>query len=209
MATEQDPFDTLLSLEDRFYREGYDLGVSDGDRAGLVEGRLFGLEKGFEKYATMGRLHGRAVIWAGRMSDPVSTSSEPTVEESKAVSVGGILPVSPLEHETVAGAQALQERVVQLPVNARLDGHIRTLYALTEPNSLSTDNNEESLTEFDDRLKRAEGKTKIIEKLTGESLYEETSNNPSDQKREALPIDFTHIKGDGSIEDFSSLHARH
>ena len=66
---DSDPFDDLLSLEDKFYKEGYDLGVSDGERAGRVEGRLFGLEKGFEKYAAMGRLHGRAIIWAGRLPE--------------------------------------------------------------------------------------------------------------------------------------------
>ena len=62
-----DPFDDLLSLEDKFHKEGYDLGITDGDREGLIEGRLFGLKQGFEKYAAMGKLHGRAMIWAGRL----------------------------------------------------------------------------------------------------------------------------------------------
>ena len=66
-TTEADPFDSLLSLEDKFYKEGYDLGVSDGTHAGLIEGRLFGLERGFEKYVSMGNLYGRAVIWTGRL----------------------------------------------------------------------------------------------------------------------------------------------
>lgn len=62
-----DLFDSILHLEDDFYREGYALGEADGAPAGRLEGRAFGLEKGFEKYAEMGRLHGKAVIWASRL----------------------------------------------------------------------------------------------------------------------------------------------
>src|SRR5271156_4071878 len=53
---ESDPFDDLLSLEDRFYNEGFQLGTTDGVKAGRIEGRVFGLEKGFEKYVEMGIL---------------------------------------------------------------------------------------------------------------------------------------------------------
>jgi hypothetical protein len=62
-TAEGDIFDSILDLEEQFYAEGYKLGVADGARAGRIEGRVFGLEKGFEKFLEAGRLHGRAIIW--------------------------------------------------------------------------------------------------------------------------------------------------
>lgn len=62
-----DVFDSLLTLESQYHKEGYDLGVTDGARSGRIEGRLFGLQKGFEKFAEMGRLQGRAAIWHARV----------------------------------------------------------------------------------------------------------------------------------------------
>src|SRR5882762_2032425 len=64
---EDDPFESVLDLEETYYQEGYDLGVADGSRAGQIEGRVFGIEKGFEKFAAMGMLHGRAAVWASRL----------------------------------------------------------------------------------------------------------------------------------------------
>ena len=74
--TSEDPFDTLLSLEDQYFTEGYELGVADGSRAGRIEGRVFGLEKGFEKALQMGRLAGRASVWKTRLSEPSSCSHD-------------------------------------------------------------------------------------------------------------------------------------
>ena len=202
---EPDPFDDLLSLEDKFYKEGYDLGVSDGERAGRVEGRLFGLEKGFEKYAAMGKLHGRAIIWAGRLPEIKS--------QVDAESKGGAK-----KSTTTNTEQSGQEEFAwkgpsykahSLPDNPRLESHIRTLYALTEPGSLSTANSEDSVSDFDDRLKRAEGKIKIIEKLTGEVVPSEMSEETSLGGHSVLQKGRTNKKGDGGIEDISSLHARH
>ena len=202
---EPDPFDDLLSLEDKFYKEGYDLGVSDGERAGLVEGRLFGLEKGFEKYAAMGKLHGRAIIWAGRLPEAKS--------QVDAESKGG-----EKKNDTTSTEQGGQEesaskgascKVHVLPANPRLEGHIRTLYALTEPGSLSTENSEDSVSDFDDRLRRAEGKIKIIEKLIGEMVSGDTSEESSLGEQGTLQNARANKKGDGGIEDISSLHARH
>ena len=195
---EPDPFDDLLSLEDKLYKEGYDLGVSDGVRAGRVEGRLFGLEKGFEKYAAMGRLHGRAIIWAGRLPETQSqVDAESNGGEKKSATTSA--EQSGQEECASKGASC---KVHSLPANPRLESHIRTLYALTEPGSLSTENSEESVSDFDDRLKRAEGRIKIIEKLTGEMVSGEILG-------ESLQRAKTKKKGDGGIEDISSLHARH
>ena len=202
MATEEDPFDTLLSLEDGFYKEGYDLGVSDGDRAGLVEGRLFGFEKGFEKYAAMGKLHGRAAVWAGRVPRSDSNYAIPETHDVKGIERDQREDLPSLE-------KAVERHAPRLSANARLETHVRTLYALTELGSLSTENNEDSVSDFDDRLKRAEGKVRILEKLTGETTHEGTAERALFNDFQALPMDFTNNKGDGSIEDVSSLHARH
>ena len=202
---EPDPFDDLLSLEDKFYKEGYDLGVSDGERAGRVEGRLFGLEKGFEKYAAMGKLHGRAIIWAGRLPEIKSHADvESKSEEKKSATIG-----AEQGGQEEPALKAPSSKAPSLPSNPRLESHIRTLYALTEPGSLSTENSEDSVSDFDDRLKRAEGKIKIIEKLTGEMVPGGISEETSLDGHGALQKGRTNKRGDGGIEDISSLHARH
>ena len=167
---EDDPLDNLLGLEDQYYQEGYDLGVKDGTQAGLIEGRLFGLEKGFEKYAAMGAIHGRSAVWAGRLSKhPRETAGGEMSEDLAAVNH------CRQKQEQIKGDRKLSEGKGSItpapkprclvPHSARLEKHIRVLYALTEPSSLSAKNTEESVSDFDDRLKRAEGKMKIIEKL--------------------------------------------
>ncbi|KAL9609910.1 MAG: hypothetical protein Q9167_005355 [Letrouitia subvulpina] len=164
-----DLFDDVLDLENEFYDEGYNLGQKDGYRAGLVEGRLFGLEKGFEKYAAMGRLHGKSVVWTERLlppqhkKQPAKTDSNETFNDERA---------------WTAETSSL---LLKIPENPRLEKHIRTLFALTEPASLATDNSEDSVTDFDDRLKRADGKVKIIEKLIEKGA---TDDNGSALKRE-------------------------
>ena len=212
-TTEHDPFDSLLALEDTFYKEGYDLGVSDGTRAGLIEGRLFGLEKGFEKYASMGKLYGRAVIWTGRL--PFSRHVRlPERQDANAANKTSV--ESPSVQES--SREDMQPQAAELPgrtsvpglaANKRLEKQIRTLYALTEPESLSTDNDENSVSEFDDRFTRAEGKIKVIEKVTGETTSQDILGNfPSNASgREAKNGKFK--RGDGGIEDINSLvHAR-
>jgi hypothetical protein len=59
-----------------------------------------------------------------------------------------------------------------LPKIQRLERHLKVLHVLSESESLSTENTEEAVSEFDDRLKRAEGKAKIIERLVGEGREE-------------------------------------
>ncbi|CAI6338724.1 unnamed protein product [Periconia digitata] len=69
-----DPFDSLLTLEDTLYTSAYEQGTRDGARAGRIEGRIFGLEKGFEKFAALGALHGRAIVWSSPLTSPPSTT---------------------------------------------------------------------------------------------------------------------------------------
>ncbi|KAH7003254.1 hypothetical protein EDB82DRAFT_531690 [Fusarium venenatum] len=132
-----DPFEDVLNLEERFYSEGYQLGIKDGIQAGRIEGRSFGMQKGFEKFLESGRLASKAVVWANRIPQKDKASSEETCT----------LP--------------------PLPKNARLEKNINTLYALVEPETLSTENSDEAVQDFDDRVKRAQGKAKIVERMTG------------------------------------------
>lgn len=205
--TEDDPFKSLLTLEDTFYKEGYDLGVSDGNRAGLIEGRFFGLERGFDKYVSMGKLYGRAVIWTGRLpvtrdvlrfdGQDVSRADTDRILESNGGSIKPEVNQSP-ERTRASG----------LPANVRLEKHIRTLYALTEPESLSVVNDESSVSEFDDRFNRALGKIKVIQKLT-ETGPQETFLHSSSNLLGLELKDSKVEKRDGGIEDISGLHSRH
>jgi len=62
-----------------------------------------------------------------------------------------------------------QQQLPPLPNNTRLEKHITALYALAETESLSTENTDEAVNDFDDRLKRAQGKAKVIERMVGEA----------------------------------------
>jgi hypothetical protein len=144
--TANDAFDNLLNLEERYYSEGYEQGIADGDRAGRIEGRAFGIEKGFEKFVEAGRLNARSIVWANRLPQASTTAT--------AVA------------STPGGAQE------RLPVlsggGARLEKNIVTLHALVEPDTLSTENTDEAVNDFDDRVKRAQGKARVIERQIGE-----------------------------------------
>ena len=202
--TEDDPFNSLLTLEDDFYKQGYDLGVSDGSRAGLIEGRLFGLEKGFEKYASMGKLHGRAVIWTGRL--PTTSDTLVSVrQDASAVDTKTNEESMKPEIESVTG----RARAPGLPANTRLEKHVRTLYALTEPESLSTANDEDSVSGFDERFNRAIGKFKVIEKLTDKTGSLGSPLQSLSNSYGLEPKDVKVKTDDGAIEDISDLHARH
>ncbi|KAI4095218.1 MAG: hypothetical protein LQ344_001730 [Seirophora lacunosa] len=192
MAT--DPLDELFELEDTFYKEGYNLGVQDGSRAGQIEGRLFGLEKAFEKYTAMGKLHGRSVVWSGRLS------SAPEAELPS--------PTQSSDGQDPETRKTAPDPLPPLPFNPRLEKHVRTLYALTEPASLSTENSEDAVSDFDDRLRRAEGKVKIIERFIGE---ETTAITTASGIVDGTSRGGQHgiVKRDGGIEDASVLQARH
>lgn len=150
MAT-NDAFDNLLNLEEDFYSEGYQQGVADGERAGRIEGRAFGIEKGFEKFIEAGRLHGKSIVWANRLPQPPRGAAAPPSAAS----------VSPGDNKQQA-----------LPVlsggGARLEKNIVTLHALVEPDTLSTENTDDAVNDFDDRVKRAQGKARVIERHVGE-----------------------------------------
>jgi hypothetical protein len=196
---ESDPFDDLLGLEDRFYNEGFQLGTTDGAKAGRIEGRIFGLEKGFEKYAEMGRLHGKSLVWAGR---PLKNHT-PATEASRIPAGANIDEAASSLNKDSSSTVTLPP----LPSNPRLEKHIKILYALTEPVSLPTVNSENAVSDFDDRLKRAKGRVKIIEKLVGEEGFAPAhalgTNGGLGSQQNA------NNGGDGNIEDMNVLKARH
>lgn len=153
MATD-DAFDNLLNLEEDFYSEGYEQGVADGARAGRIEGRAFGIEKGFEKFIEAGRLHGKSIVWANRL---------PQAQQP---------PRGAATSPSAASAPLGDNKQQALPVlsggGARLEKNIVTLHALVEPDTLSTENTDDAVNDFDDRVKRAQGKARVIERHVGE-----------------------------------------
>lgn len=142
-----DPLADVFNLEDGFYRQGYDQGLADGVQAGRIEGRSLGLQKGFEKFLESGRLAGKSVVWANRI---------PGKQGERGADAACTLP--------------------PLPKNARLEKNVNMLYALVEPDTLSTDNTDEAVQDFDDRVKRAQGKAKIVERMAGGGTKEGTKD---------------------------------
>ncbi|TQS33041.1 hypothetical protein Golomagni_06624 [Golovinomyces magnicellulatus] len=138
-----DLFDDVLNVEGGFYDQGYQQGVEDGELAGKIEGRQFGMGTGFDKFLESGRLAGKATVWINRM--PREGTQQPESSESDKMS-------------------QKQCSLPPLSANGRLEKNIRTMYALVEPETLSTSNTDEAVQDFDDRVKRAQGKAKVIEK---------------------------------------------
>ena len=211
---EDDPFNSLLDLEDEYYNEGFALGTADGQRTGHIEGRLFGLEKGFEKYLEMGRLHGRSIVWGSRLfADQLKVSSGQipmeAVQDPAMASAGAAELIRPTYLETQAlSSQNGSLSLPRLERNSRIEKHVRTFHGLVETESLSTQNNEDDVSEFDDRLKRAYGKAKIIERfMSEESIMNHASNSSSVSP--GRHTSSTTKGGDGSIEDVSGFQARY
>jgi len=49
-----------------------------------------------------------------------------------------------------------------LPAGNRLARNVEAVYALVDPATLSTENTDDSVDDFDDRLKRAQGKMRVV-----------------------------------------------
>ncbi|EFZ01913.1 essential protein Yae1 [Metarhizium robertsii] len=147
MPSTPDPFDDVLNLEDNFYQRGYSQGLADGEKAGRMEGRSFGMQQGFDKFLESGRLASRAIVWANRIP--------PRAKQSPAE--GGGCSDTQEDKKTCA--------LPSLPNNARLEKNVRMVYSLVEPDTLSTENTDEAVQDFDDRVKRAQGKAKVVERM--------------------------------------------
>lgn len=185
-SNNEDVFEDALNLEDQYYSEGYSLGVADGSKSGRIEGRIFGLQKGFEKCVEMGKLNGRAAVWEARL--PNQSQAE-TPETSKS---------------TVP------------PVNGsdRLRKHVDRLAALSDPDDLSTKNDEDSVSEFDDRLKDAKAKARLIERISGEDEASEARASDEAQTGSGRTLRVRRNepsgagRGTGEMEDFVGLPSR-
>ncbi|KAK1836006.1 hypothetical protein QBC39DRAFT_340200 [Podospora conica] len=163
--THDDPFEDLLNLEEKFYQDGYRQGQEDGVKAGRAEGRGLGLEKGYQKFFESGRLFGRAIVWANRLPSAAKPSQQTKGPSPDTVQHAPVT-ATPSQSQEVQDQE--QQQLPPLPNNPRLEKHITVLYALAETESLSTENTDEAVNDFDDRLKRAQGKAKIIERMVGE-----------------------------------------
>lgn len=135
---ENNPLDGVFTLEDQYYQEGYQLGLADGSHAGKLEGRATGLETGFEKFKQMGMLAGKSTVWAGRTGTKDLKQS--------------------LEKELECESESAR----------RLRKHIATLRALTDAETISTVNDEDACTAFDDRMKRATAKARVVGSIIGD-----------------------------------------
>ena len=176
----EDDFDNVLELETQFYKEGYDLGVEDGRQAGMIEGRIFGIEKGFEKALRMGRLHGRGRIWEARSEESERTSPEPSKTNGKHND----------EVQYDLQVKAVAPQLEPLPKSSRLQKHIETLLGLTGSSTLPTENSDQAVADFDDKIARADARAKVISNVVGERI-------------DGLEV------GSANIEDSRGLNARH
>jgi hypothetical protein len=184
-----DPFDNLLTLEDTLYTTAYDLGTAAGSRAGRIEGRIFGLENGFEKFRALGSLHGRSQVWGSRVL-PSHLYKSTAIEDWETV-----------EEET------REKTLPNFPENgrARLQNNITLLHSLTDPDTFSTENTEDAVADFDDRVKRAGAKAKVIERIVGEGDVASTKSpddSPARGKGRSVRVEGAK-KGDDNIEDFA------
>lgn len=143
MPPADDPFDNVLNLEDGFYQQGYRQGLEDGEQAGRIEGRQFGMSTGFDKFLESGRLAGKATVWASRLPDQRK------------------------QRQQTGQQTPLNKQLPSLPNNSRLDKNVKMIYALVEPETLSTQNTDDAVQDFDDRVKRAQGKMKVVERMVG------------------------------------------
>ncbi|KAI0102014.1 DUF1715-domain-containing protein [Nemania sp. FL0031] len=181
-----DPFDDLLNLEEQYYREGYEEGLKDGAEAGRIEGYSLGLKKGFEKFVEAGRLQSKAMVWANRIpkyqerreqlqlqqkqqqqqqqqQDDISGSGQRAQKNPNKLAEGG--DENKKEESDTSKNDA---RLPPIHSNPRLEKNIETLYGLVEPGTLSTNNDDEAVNDFDSRMKGANGKLRIIERAVGE-----------------------------------------
>lgn len=192
-SVQEDPFDALFTLEDEYYQDGFSQGTADGARAGRIEGRLFGYERAFERFIHMGKLHGKAIVLQQRLKN---TSPRPGQLPSGS-SDNSCVPTTIVDQVPEASVESAESRVHStpfpattpnqghpkddnydngsaqhilppLPPSQRLAKHIDGLHALTEPLTFSTQNDEDAVADFDDRIRRAGAKAKLLDRLLGD-----------------------------------------
>lgn len=197
--------DSLLELEEKLYQEGYDLGIADGARAGYTEGSVFAVEKGFEKLLELGRLYGKTLVWNQRLLDSrVSSSGIAQHVETGGTRITTAENTSRQSADEVLIGPVLSRRMPGLPEGSRLAKNIQTLLGLLDPATLSLENNEDAVSDIEERLKGAALKAKLIQRALGEPEYVSDDSRGRNGK-----VIQTQGDGSGSIEDISSLSIRH
>ncbi|OKL60537.1 hypothetical protein UA08_04309 [Talaromyces atroroseus] len=202
-----DLLDGVLGLEEEFYKEGYALGVTDGARAGYTEGSVFAVENAFEKLLQLGKLYGKALVWNQRLISSATTSalSSPVAKTENAAAAA----------TTDEGPPVFDTDICQsmpgLHQGSRLAKNIQTLLALVDPATLVLENNEDAVSEIEERLRGAALKAKLIQRALGESFDEGSDLNSTNNRNNLSSRHDLQGRGDGSgsIEDISSLHIRH
>jgi hypothetical protein len=177
-----DPFDDLLEIENDYYKEGYDAGVADSTYAGLIEGKVFGIEKGYEKALELGKHRGRALVWQQRLGASNSGDQIHQLATSSDVPPSSTLSEAAIMHQVGLA-------LPRLPTNMRLRKHVEALSLAADPATVAKDNSDEAVTGFDDRIAKASAKTKVIANIVGEAF------NPTST-------------GNTGIEDSTGLNAR-
>lgn len=198
--SQEDPFDTLLSLESQYHAEGRALGISEGSLSGRIEGRVFGLEKSFEKFIELGRLGGRAAVWNARL--PSSSPNFSSASPSASASTSTKLEVG--KEEAEAGGKL---GVLPGSQSERLVRHVKRMAELTDADDVSRENSEDGVQDFDDRLREARAKAVLVERLVGESGKEGGSAGGSGA---AASVKRAGVKGNAAVksdemEDFGGL----
>ncbi|KAI1764110.1 DUF1715-domain-containing protein [Hypoxylon sp. FL1150] len=205
-------FDDILNLEETYYKEGYDEGYKDGAEAGLIEGRSVGLKKGFEKFVEAGRLQGRAIIWANRipslkkeLEDELASSnvSRQGTSQSEERDKDEL---KEREEPSSSSQDEKKPEPIQLPPlnsNPRLEKNIRMLYGMLEPGTLSTSNDDESVNDFDSRLKGAQARFKMIERAIREAVEKGAA-----EKRRRPTASSQPVQGNDNIEDIGKIPQR-
>jgi hypothetical protein len=207
-----DPFDDLLTLEDTLYTTAHDQGVADGARAGRIEGRIFGIEKGFEKFAELGELHGRGAVWGSRLPAPKTATAASSTASQNPIQATPTSTSPSDPQERPATGTVTQLPAIQNP-SSRLQSNVSLLYHLTDPPTFSTANTEVDVADFDDRVKRAGAKAKVIERIIGEpsttasTNKDVTSPEPANGKGRNVRLEGPATKkggkkGDDNMEDF-------
>ncbi|KAI6248222.1 hypothetical protein HI914_03699 [Erysiphe necator] len=169
------PFTEVLNLEQDFFQSGFEQGLIDGEAAGRLEGRTLGLEKGFEKFCEAGRLYGRSLIWANQQPYlPPKIDHETKKEDNVDENNGDIANQVRKSHVAcTASISELDFALPPIPNYQKLSQRIKSLHDLMEPETLSFENTEEAMSDFDDRLKKARAKLRLIQKLIDEQRVDQ------------------------------------
>lgn len=171
-----DIFDEVMNLEENFFSEGYDEGWKDGLVAGRAEGRSLGMERGFEKFSEAGRLYGKSVVWSNRLQITIATNNK--TEQYHMSEKEKNLKEGPKKgHQST---KKFSSSFTPLPRisdrnKKRLEKHITSVHDLLEPDTLPTKNTDEAVEDVDDRVRRAQGKVRVIERALCEAPIAENS----------------------------------